>query len=158
MWSEVDCSTFAHAACLAASDFRQTTPMTINDNRSYAPFARNDTRTHGRAHSRPYRRVSSLLTTLSVVVRSRIRSRVRRPCASARSRTGNSLFNFPRAQAALASWCAFYNTCSVRAHRAMATYELVIAALSALIAGYLLTGNRRRTIYALYKTLPRDVL
>ncbi|XP_031842232.1 fatty acid transport protein 3 [Nomia melanderi] len=40
----------------------------------------------------------------------------------------------------------------------MATYELVIAALSVLIAGYLLTGNRRRTIYALYKTLPRDVL
>ena len=40
----------------------------------------------------------------------------------------------------------------------MAVHELVIAALSALIGAYLLTGNRRRVVYALYKTLPRDIL
>ncbi|KZC09870.1 PREDICTED: long-chain fatty acid transport protein 4 [Dufourea novaeangliae] len=40
----------------------------------------------------------------------------------------------------------------------MGAQELVFTALSVFIAGYLLTGNRRRFIYALYKTLPRDVL
>ncbi|XP_043252621.1 long-chain fatty acid transport protein 4 [Colletes gigas] len=40
----------------------------------------------------------------------------------------------------------------------MGAHEVVIAALSVFIGVYLLTGNRRRVIYALYKTLPRDVL
>ncbi|XP_033333788.2 fatty acid transport protein 3 [Megalopta genalis] len=40
----------------------------------------------------------------------------------------------------------------------MAARELVIAALAVFIAGYLLIGKRRRFVYALYKTLPRDVL
>ncbi|XP_078052589.1 fatty acid transport protein 3 isoform X1 [Augochlora pura] len=40
----------------------------------------------------------------------------------------------------------------------MAARELVIAALAVFITGYLLTGKRRRFVYALYKTLPRDLL
>ncbi|CAK9830306.1 Long-chain fatty acid transport protein 4 [Anthophora retusa] len=40
----------------------------------------------------------------------------------------------------------------------MAVHELVVAVLSVFISAYLFTGNRRRIIYLLYKTLPRDVL
>ncbi|XP_054002850.1 long-chain fatty acid transport protein 4 [Hylaeus anthracinus] len=40
----------------------------------------------------------------------------------------------------------------------MGAHEVVIAALTVFIGAYLLTGNRRRVICALYKTLPRDVL
>lgn len=40
----------------------------------------------------------------------------------------------------------------------MGVTELVIAVLTVCIGAYLLTGKRRRFIYLLYKTLPRDVL
>ncbi|XP_033184550.1 fatty acid transport protein 3 isoform X1 [Bombus vancouverensis nearcticus] len=40
----------------------------------------------------------------------------------------------------------------------MGVHELVIAVLSVFIGAYLFTGKRRRFIYLLYKTLPRDVL
>ncbi|XP_076649555.1 fatty acid transport protein 3 [Halictus rubicundus] len=40
----------------------------------------------------------------------------------------------------------------------MAARELLIATLAVFVAGYLLTGKRRRFVYALYKTLPRDLL
>ncbi|XP_017766329.1 PREDICTED: long-chain fatty acid transport protein 4 [Eufriesea mexicana] len=40
----------------------------------------------------------------------------------------------------------------------MGVHEVAIAALSVFIGAYLLTGNRRRFIYLLCKTLPRDVL
>ncbi|XP_072765367.1 long-chain fatty acid transport protein 1 [Anoplolepis gracilipes] len=36
-------------------------------------------------------------------------------------------------------------------------YQVVITALSLLLAGFLFTGSRRRVIYMLYKTLPRDI-
>lgn len=37
-------------------------------------------------------------------------------------------------------------------------HQIVITALSLLLGGFLLTGSRRRLIYVLYKTLPRDIL
>lgn len=37
-------------------------------------------------------------------------------------------------------------------------YQVVITALSLLLAGFLLTGSRRQVMYVLYKTLPRDLL
>ncbi|XP_029033779.1 long-chain fatty acid transport protein 4 [Osmia bicornis bicornis] len=40
----------------------------------------------------------------------------------------------------------------------MGLHEVVIAGLSVIVGAYLLTGNRRRFVYLLYKTLPRDVL
>lgn len=40
----------------------------------------------------------------------------------------------------------------------MPVHEVMIAALSVVIGAYLLTGNRRRIVYALYKTLPRDIV
>ncbi|XP_076175275.1 fatty acid transport protein 3 [Ptiloglossa arizonensis] len=40
----------------------------------------------------------------------------------------------------------------------MRAHEVAIAALVVFIGAYLLTRNRRRVIYALYKTLPRDLL
>lgn len=36
--------------------------------------------------------------------------------------------------------------------------QIIITALSLLLGGFLLTGSRRRFIYLLYKTLPRDIL
>ncbi|XP_014478383.1 PREDICTED: long-chain fatty acid transport protein 4 [Dinoponera quadriceps] len=40
----------------------------------------------------------------------------------------------------------------------MELHQVVITALSLLLGGFLLTGSRRRFLYMLYKTLPRDVL
>lgn len=40
----------------------------------------------------------------------------------------------------------------------MGLHELVIASLSVIVGAYLLTGSRRRFVYLLCKTLPRDVL
>ncbi|XP_029175797.1 long-chain fatty acid transport protein 4-like [Nylanderia fulva] len=37
-------------------------------------------------------------------------------------------------------------------------YQVVITVLSVLLGGFLLTGSRRRIMYMLYKTLPRDIL
>lgn len=48
-------------------------------------------------------------------------------------------------------------TCADRS-RDMGVHELVIAVLSVFIGAYLFTGKRRRFIYLIYKTLPRDVL
>ncbi|GAB1868759.1 Long-chain-fatty-acid--CoA ligase [Camponotus japonicus] len=37
-------------------------------------------------------------------------------------------------------------------------HQIIITALSILLAGFLFTGSRRRVMYMLYKTLPRDIM